>query len=166
MSVPSNKTSEFNIQKSLKRARRGKEGKTKWALDFKNKEYSWSNRMERIGIIRQRLPYDALETISKKAGLSIKQLLTHFSIPQTTYNKKKRENELLSERESEMIVLLIELLDFGQDVFNNEIDKFHRWLRKPNISLGGNTPNSLFDSMTGIQEVRNALHRLEYGNLA
>ena len=166
MSVPSNKTSKFNIQKSLKRARSGKEGKTTWTVDFKNREYRWSNRMERIGIIRQRLPYDALETISKKAGISVKQMLGNFDIPQTTYNKKKRENELLSERDSEMILLLIELLDFGQDVFNNELDKFHRWLRKPNISLGGNTPNSLFDSITGIQEVRNVLFRLEYGNLA
>jgi uncharacterized protein (DUF2384 family) len=32
--------------------------------------------------------------------------------------------------------------------------------------LGGNTPESLFDSLTGIQEVKNALNRLEYGNLA
>ncbi|WP_317130295.1 MbcA/ParS/Xre antitoxin family protein [Salegentibacter sp. 24] len=47
--------------------------------------------------------------------------------------------------------------------------------KKKNFSVGyknlifhweGVTPISLFDSLTGIQEVRNALNRLEYGNLA
>ena len=65
-----------------------------------------------------------------------------------------------------MILVLTELLDFGVEVFNNEVEKFQRWLKKPNIALGGATPESLFDSLTGIQEVRNCLNRLEYGNLA
>jgi uncharacterized protein (DUF2384 family) len=39
-------------------------------------------------------------------------------------------------------------------------------LKKPNLSLGGNAPESMLDSITGIQEVRNCLNRIEYGNLA
>ena len=57
-------------------------------------------------------------------------------------------------------------MDFGSEVFNNEEDKFQRWLKKQNISLGGNSPESLLDSATGIQEVKNCLYRIEYGNLA
>ena len=87
-------------------------------------------------------------------------------MPQTTYNKKKRGKELLSGRDSEVILLLTELLDFGLEVFNDESEKFQRWLKKPNVSLGGVKPESLFDSVTGIQEVKNALNRLEYGNMA
>jgi uncharacterized protein (DUF2384 family) len=60
------------------------------------------------------------------------------------------------------VLVLTELLDFGYEVFNFEKDKFQRWLQKPNISLGGVTPESLFDSLTGIQEVSNSLNRLEY----
>ena len=59
-----------------------------------------------------------------------------------------------------------ELIDFGNEVFNNEIEKFQRWLKKNNVSLGGNTPESLLDTTTGIQEVKNALNRIEFGNLA
>ncbi len=72
----------------------------------------------------------------------------------------------MSGRDSELILLLTELTDFGIEVFNEEEEKFQRWLKKPNVSLGGSTPGSLLDTATGIQEVRNALNRIEYGNMA
>lgn len=78
----------------------------------------------------------------------------------------KEENERRNGQNSEVILILTEVLDFGLEVFNNEEKKFHRWLKKSNLSLGDATPESMFDSVTGIQEVRNALNRLEYGNMA
>ena len=69
-------------------------------------------------------------------------------------------------RDSEVILLLTELVDYGIEVFNLEEDKFQRWMKKPNYSLGNNTPESLLDSNTGIQEVRNCLNRIEFGNFA
>ena len=89
-----------------------------------------------------------------------------FGLPQTTYNKKRREKSLLNGRDSEVILLLTELVDYGIEVFNQEEDKFQRWMKKPNYSLGNNTPESLLDSNTGIQEVRNCLNRIEFGNFA
>lgn len=124
------------------------------------------NRQARVEIIRKGLPYETIEVIGQKANLPVKQVLHYFGFAQTTYNKKKRENDLLSVRDSEVVLVLSEVLDFGLEVFNNEIEKFHRWLKKPNLSLGGIAPESLFDSITGIQEVRNALNRVEYGNMA
>jgi uncharacterized protein len=79
---------------------------------------------------------------------------------------RERENDLLGISDNEAILVLSEVLDFGLEVFNNDKEKFHRWLKKPNLSLGGIAPESLFDSITGIQEVHNALNRLEYGNMA
>ena len=124
------------------------------------------NRRERVAIIRKGLPYETIEVIGQKANLPVKQVLHYFGVAQTTYNKKKRENDVLSVRDSEVVLVLSEVLDFGLEVFNNEKEKFHRWLKKPNLSLGGVAPESLFDSITGIQEVRNTLNRLEYGNMA
>ena len=98
--------------------------------------------------------------------MPVKQILNLLRVPQTTYNKKKKDKDLLSGRDSEVILVLTELLDFGINVFNNEDEKFQRWLKKPNISLGGATPESMFDSLTGIQEVSSCLNRLEYGNMA
>lgn len=71
-----------------------------------------------------------------------------------------------SSRDSELILVLNELIDFGVYVFNDEQEKFYRWLKKPNGSLGGITPESLFDSLSGMEEVQAALNRLEFGSLA
>lgn len=166
MTSSSQRVTKFDTKRSIKRAKTARIKRTGWVIKVPNGEYAWSNKIERVRMIRKRLPYESIEVISKRTDLPIKQVLTIFSLPQTTYNKKKRENELLSSRDSEVVLLLTELLDFGSDVFNNESEKFQRWLKKPNVSLGGVRPESLFDSVTGIQEVKNALNRLEYGNMA
>jgi uncharacterized protein (DUF2384 family) len=62
--------------------------------------------------------------------------------------------------------MITELLDYGLDVFNDEKEKFQRWLKKPNLSLGGNSPESLLDTTTGIDEVNYALNKIEFGNFA
>lgn len=153
-------------KKSIIRAAHIKSRPQKWVIKTSQSRFEWSSKMERVDIIRKGLPYESIEVISTRTNLPVKHFLALLSVPQTTYNKKKRENDLLNGRDSEIILVLTELLDFGIKVFNNEKEKLQRWLKKPNISLGGVTPESLFDSLTGIQEVKNSLNRLEYGNLA
>ncbi|MBK7427065.1 MAG: DUF2384 domain-containing protein [Saprospiraceae bacterium] len=128
--------------------------------------YSWSSPMERVEIIRQGIPFSSIERISDRLNRPVKAVLSLVGMPQTTYNKKKSERSLLDSRDSELIVHITELLDFGIEVFNKEEEKFQRWLKKPNLSLGGHTPESLLDTITGIDEVRNSLNRIEYGNFA
>lgn len=155
----------YNFKKSIKRAGLKKSKKANWEIATSSGTVTWANNMERIAIIRNGLPFDVVETLGQKANLPTKAVLNYLGLAQTTYNKKKRENDLLSRRESEVVLILSELLDFGLEVFNNEAEKFQRWLKKPNMSLGNVAPESLFDSLSGIQEVRNALNRLEYGNM-
>ena len=119
-----------------------------------------------LNVIRKGLPYDVLELVGRKANMSIRHLLEILDIPQTTYNKKKREQEMLNSRDTELILAIADVLDYGLDVFNDEDAKFSRWLKKSNPSLGHVTPESLFDTYRGVQEVRNCLERLEYGILA
>lgn len=130
-----------------------------------NKNYTWLTSYEKIDIIRNGLPYSAIEAISRRTNIPVKHYLASLGIVQTTYNKKKKRNEHLSRQNSELIIELIEFYNFGLIVFNNEIKKFQRWLRKPNVSLGGVTPESMFDSFTGIREIKKALNRIEYGNM-
>ncbi|WP_373512596.1 antitoxin Xre/MbcA/ParS toxin-binding domain-containing protein [Persicitalea sp.] len=161
-----NRARRYDPSKSIRRAKSMKAVSPEWRIEVADDEYVWATRMDRVHILRKGLPYETIEVISKRANIPVKQILNLLGVPQTTYNKKKREKELLSGRDSEVILSLTELLDFGSVVFNHEDEKFQRWLKKINISLGGVTPGSLFDSLTGIQEVRNCLNRLEYGNLA
>lgn len=132
-------------------------------LRVQEASYAWYSNMDRLNLIRKGIPFASVEVISTQLNTPIKDLLHYLGIPQTTYNKKKREKSLFDERNSEVILLLQELIDYGVDVFNNEEEKFQRWLKKPNASLGGVTPESLFDTNTGIEEVKKALTRIEYG---
>lgn len=122
--------------------------------------------MARVSVIRRGLPSSAIERMSERTQMPIRQVLAYMRMPQTTYNKKLRANEPLDAHHSEQLLVLSDLLQLGTEVFNNEAPKFYRWLQSPNQSLGGLTPESLFDTLTGMQEVKNCLMRLEYGNMA
>lgn len=156
----------FDPKESIGRAKTARISSAKWRIESEGHEYIWTSKLERVGIIRAGIPYASIDVISKRINVPVKVVLHIFGLPQTTYNKKRREKSLLNGRDSEIILLLTELVDFGIEVFNNEEEKFQRWMKKQNISLGGNSPESLLDSITGIQEVKNSLNRIEYGNLA
>ena len=160
------KTKPFNTKKSIRKANATVSGNTQWVIASEGKKYTWSNSMERVDIIREGIPYNYIETISEKLDRPVKSILSMMGMPQTTYNKKKSEHSLLDSRYSEIIVLITELVDYGLTVFNNENEKFQRWLKKPNLSLHGNTPISLLDTTTGIDEVNFCLNRIEFGNFA
>lgn len=131
-----------------------------------NQIYEWSNTMDRVRIIRGGIPYSTLEMTSARLNRPVKRILSIINIPQTTYNKKKSEHALLNSRDTELVILINELIDYGIEVFNQEKEKFQRWLQKPNLSLNGNIPEDLLDTATGIEEVRFALNRIEFGSFA
>ncbi len=135
-------------------------------FEYADKTYRWTNNMERIQVIREGIPYDSLDFISTQLNVSVKAALAIVGMPQTTYNKKKNDHSLLDQRNSELILLIIELIQYGQEVFNQEKEKYQRWLKKPNNSLGGQAPESMLDTTSGIEEVRKCLSRIEYGIMA
>ncbi|HEY0045162.1 MAG TPA: antitoxin Xre/MbcA/ParS toxin-binding domain-containing protein [Flavobacterium sp.] len=159
-------TKPFNTKRSIKNASEKDIVGQKSTLKSDGKEYQWSNKIERVAVIRAGIPYGTIEVVSSRLNKPIKSLLAIIGLPQTTYNKKKADNALLDPRDSELIILISELIDFGIEVFNNEEEKFKRWLQKPNSSLGGNPPENMLDTITGINEVKFSLNRLEFGNLA
>ncbi|HOY48062.1 MAG TPA: DUF2384 domain-containing protein [Flavobacteriales bacterium] len=161
-----NKTQSFNTRRSLK-SKAAQTGSVNKSLVYEaGVVYGSSNKMERVNAIRAGIPYDFIEVISKRLNNPIKNVLALIGIPQTTYNKKKSEHLLLDSRNSELIILMNDLIDFGLEVFNQEEEKFQRWLKKPNLSLGGNSPESMLDTITGINEVKFSLNRIEFGNFA
>jgi putative toxin-antitoxin system antitoxin component (TIGR02293 family) len=122
--------------------------------------------LQRVEIIRKGLPYESIDVLSRKLNRPLTSLLPLFDMPQTTYHKKKKAQLLLSRRDTESVLGIMQVYDYGLEVFNHEEEKFRRWLSKPNASLGGLIPESLFDSLSGIQEVKNCLNRIEFGNFA
>jgi len=159
------KTKPFDTKRSIKNSI-GKSASQKSTLNAGGKEYFWSTKLERVDVIREGIPYESIEAVSKRLNNPVKSVLAIIGIPQTTYNKKKSEHLLLDSRDSELLILINELIDYGLEVFNHEEEKFQRWLKKPNLSIGGNSPESMLDTITGINEVTFSLNRLEFGNLA
>ena len=95
------------------------------------------------------------------------------------HNKWRRDNERKYEQISphvlgEAIDVVVEyyekyptkkkIYEYGLEVFNLEIDKFNRWLKKSNISLGNRNPEELMETLEGRLEVRKCLNKIEYGN--
>lgn len=160
------KTKPFDTKRSIQNASGKVISIRKSTLYSGGKEYSWSTKMERVGVIRSGIPYDSIEEISRRLNNPVKSVLAIVGIPQTTYNKKKSEHLMLDSRDSELVILINELIDYGLEVFNHEEEKFQRWLKKPNLSIGGNIPENMLDTITGINEVKFSLNRLEFGNLA
>lgn len=54
------------------------------------------------------------------------------------------------------------LYNYGYEVFKNK-EKFHKWLERECITLGGEIPESLLTSNEGIELVRQTLGRIEHG---
>ena len=56
-----------------------------------------------------------------------------------------------------------EILKYGLSVFNNEKDKFRRWLNSPLQYLNGRKPCQLLGSGAEINEIKSLLDKIEYG---
>ncbi len=166
MKTTNKNTVPFDTKRSVAKAVESQGHDTSWLLTSDGKDYTWNSSMERLNLVREGIPYQSIEVISQRLNKPVKSVLNWVGMPQTTYNKKKGERSLLDSRDSELILLISELIDFGMEVFNGENEKFERWMKKPNLSLGGSSPESMLDTITGISEIKFCLNRIEFGNFA
>lgn len=145
---------------------KGQENREINPTESPERKYHFNDPLEKVSVVREGIDYGVIEYLGKRINRPVKFMLGILDLPQTTYNKKKSENALLNSRDTELILSIHETIDLGMHVFNQEADKFLRWLQKPNPSLGGNAPESFLDTISGILEIKNVLYRLEHGNLA
>jgi putative toxin-antitoxin system antitoxin component (TIGR02293 family) len=115
----------------------------------------------KIGIIRNGITKTQLEAIKSETDFDYHTLSNLLSVSRTTLIKKKGD-EKFDLPTSERILLLAELISYGQEVFESR-DLFNAWLKKPGIALGGKPPVELLDTLYGIDEVKKELGRIEYG---
>ena len=60
------KTTRFKTRDSINKAKLRKRNLQIWSLDADGKTFTWSNRLERVQVIREGIPYGSLEILSKK----------------------------------------------------------------------------------------------------
>jgi putative toxin-antitoxin system antitoxin component (TIGR02293 family) len=79
--------------------------------------------------------------------------------------RHREENKVFRKEQSERILSIYQLLNYGQSVFGNR-ENFFEWMGSESIALGGIKPKELLDTSIGINMVKDELGRLEHGVLA
>ncbi len=114
-----------------------------------------------INLSRQGLSYGQLKRILLFTNLTIKQLSKLLSISERQLSRYSKDKILKTDISSHLI-LIVELYDFGYEVFDSEED-FQIWMNSEIRALSYQKPINLLDTPFGINDVKNVLGRLEYG---
>ncbi|WP_346316298.1 antitoxin Xre/MbcA/ParS toxin-binding domain-containing protein [Chitinophaga sp. YIM B06452] len=72
----------------------------------------------------------------------------------------KKGKDILNRNISDRIIAIADVFSLGYNVFNSR-ELFHRWLRQPSRDLGGVVPLAMLDTITGMEEVKQQLMRME-----
>lgn len=118
-----------------------------------------------IHATRNGLPYRSLKNAQDIMPFSTQEWAQILHVSTRSIDRLKKENKKLNSTQSEKLIEVTLLYDYGVDVFSSS-EKFSQWLHRNNIALGGVAPKSLLDTNQGINAVKNALSRIEYGVLS
>ncbi len=116
-------------------------------------------------LIRSGLPSAALERMARHLDLSAVATIESLGLAKRTIARRLHEHKPLSTEESERVVRLARVFAEAEHVLGEEAEA-RRWMRKPNRTLGGETPLHLLDTDIGASAVFEELGRIEHGVFA
>ena len=108
------------------------------------------------------LPYQAIEKLQTKSGLSLADVARVTGIPLRTM-ARRRDTGKLKPAESERLLRLTFLFEQAVELFEGDSNAARVWLETPNRALYGETPLRLAETEIGAREVENLIGRLEHG---
>ena len=82
-----------------------------------------------------------------------------------TFQNYKEKHTTLDAVTSEKLLKLFALYQKGSEVFGST-EAFSEWLSKPAYGIGNRIPQTIMDTMTGVDLIYEELIRIEYGDLA
>lgn len=88
--------------------------------------------------------------------------LLHIS--ERTLLRYKQDNKRFDPLQTDRILVLNRLIEFGNDILGKE--NLKKWLETDNLALGGKKPKELLVTSFGIELVQNELGRIAHGVLA
>lgn len=118
-----------------------------------------------IKLVREGIPYKEFEKVLDWSPFTNKDWAHFLNISTRTLERHKDDQKVFKQEQSEKIVSIYQLLQYGMFVFEDQT-LFFKWLHINTLILGGVCPKDLLDTTIGIQMVRDALGRLEHGVLA
>ena len=115
-----------------------------------------------IEITEKGFPISVAQRVQKRLNLSNKQFSEMLNLSESTFQRRIKNQSLLSAGGSEKVVDFSKIIAKGVDVFEDELD-FKTWLESPVLALGNKKPLDLLGSSIGREEVLNVLFRIEHG---
>ncbi len=116
---------------------------------------------ELIPLLRQGLPFIALEQIMATFSLSREEVAEVLNLPGRTMSRRKQTQRLAAD-ESDRLYRFSRILAHAEAVLGSSTNAT-QWLHRPNRALNGAIPLGLLDTDIGANQVDDVLGRLEYG---
>jgi putative toxin-antitoxin system antitoxin component (TIGR02293 family) len=123
---------------------------------------SISNNYDLIILSREGISKASAESLIGFTGMSKKSFVESILNMSIKTLERKQDNDKLDRTASSLIIEVARVLEHAYRVFD-EKEKVKRWLSKPSKSLHGESPLSLFSTLTGIGMVEDVLTRIEEG---
>jgi putative toxin-antitoxin system antitoxin component (TIGR02293 family) len=113
-------------------------------------------------LTEKRLQKSSLVVVAKQLGLTVPNILKAIDLDKKQYAEMK-DDDLLSIRNSEHLLKMMELVSRGIDLWGKNLDSFKRWVKSPIDALNGKRPADFLDTFVGIDMVIAIIGRIEHG---
>ena len=111
--------------------------------------------------VREGLPYEALESLSRTLGLTQEVLTRVLHVSERTL-QRRRHSGRLSPSESDRLWRIAHVYRLALEAFDGKADEASQWLTTPKRALGGDTPIAHLDTEPGERMVEQMLATIEH----
>ena len=132
---------------------------------FSYKSADDKNVLAIIEAVRSGISFQEFEKIVRYAPFTLSEWASYLQLSERTIQRNQKEKKAFQPIQSERIVELVMLYQYGVEVFGDK-DNFNTWLNAKSIALGGRTPKELLDTKFGVDMIKDELGRIEHGILA
>lgn len=137
------------------------------SLEKSARRYFRASPLERIRIIKQRVPATYVQTITLSMKMSKETLYGALNLARATIDRKVQKKELLNQDESERVLAMTRLVGQAESIVRESgmtegfraAEWVAAWLQRPHPALGGKRPGELMDTADGRDLVTDLLAR-------
>lgn len=136
--------------------------------------YYRANPLDRIAIIRGRVPAAYVVSLTQSMQIPKERLYSTLNLARATIDRKIQKRQRLNQEESERILAVVRLIGQADCMVQESGDPSRfdaprwtaEWLQRPHPALGGRTPGELLDTADGRALVADLLAQQQSGAYA
>lgn len=125
----------------------------------------YNDTLNLIASARKGIKFSIFEKIASVIPFTLEEWSRILNLSERTIQRYKKDANTFEPIQSEKIISLKMLYDYGVEVFGNK-EYFDDWLNSKNIALGNQAPKEFLDTSFGIEYIKNQLTRIAHGVLA